>query len=277
MAPRILAFTNQSGGAGKSTSAVTIAVWLALYGYRVLLVGLDAQCDASAALGYDQPDLLEGQANLNDVLAGIDGVKLTDAIVPAFAGPASEEGSRRIENLDLVLESAELESAEQVLAPRMGRELWLRDELATVADSYDVILLDCPGNLGLMVVNALVAAKEIVACVKPGWKELRALTRIEQTIDRVRDTFAANGASPELAGVLMVDTPTKRSAGVIYDEAKQQALGANGDLVLPFVRRSTKVPEAYAAQVALPLYDRSCEPTLEYSAVVKALGFNRQK
>jgi chromosome partitioning protein len=276
MAPRIFAFTNQSGGAGKSTSAVALGTWLALRGWRALVVDTDAQCDASAALGYDQPDLMVDQPNLNDVIAGVVGVKLQDAVVPALAGPVGEEGTIVIENLDLVLGSAELENAEQQLAPRLGREMWLRDALVGVADDYDAVLIDCPGNLGLVVVGALVAAGEVIACVKPSWKELRALTRLEQTIERVGSTFAASGVNPRLAGILMVETPTNRSQGAVYDDAKEQAREAYGDLVLPFIRRSAKVPEAYAAQVPLPLYDRAAEATLEYAAVATALGFPRR-
>ncbi|WP_329492452.1 AAA family ATPase (plasmid) [Kitasatospora sp. NBC_01246] len=272
---RIIAFTNQSGGAGKTTSAVTIAAWLAKYGLKVLFVGLDAQCDGSASLGWDQPDEVPGQATIHNVLTD-PGVKLSDAIVPAYAGPSDDPKSKQIEGLDLVLESAELENAEQLLTTMMGRELWLRDALATVADDYDVILLDCPGNLGLVVVNALVAAREVIVCVKPGWKELRALTRIEQTIARVQNTFAANGANPELVGVLMVDTPTSRQSGAVYDDAKTEAEAAYQEKFLPTIRRSTKVPEAYSHQKALPFFDRSAEVTTEYAAVVKALGFRRQ-
>lgn len=83
---RIIAFTNQSGGAGKTTSAVTIAAWLAKYGLKVLFVGLDAQCDGSASLGWDQPDEVPGQATIHNVLTD-PGVKLSDAIVPAYSKP----------------------------------------------------------------------------------------------------------------------------------------------------------------------------------------------
>ncbi|MFD4397261.1 ParA family protein [Kitasatospora sp. NPDC058478] len=272
---RIIAFTNQSGGAGKTTSAVTIAAWLAKYGFRVLFVGLDSQCDGSASLGYDQPDEIEGQATIHDVLVNKK-IKISDAIVSAYAGPADDENSKRIEGLDLVLESVELENAEQTLTTMMGREMWLRDALASVVDDYDVVLLDCPGNLGLVVVNALVAAGEVIVCVKPGWKELRALTRIEQTIARVQSTFGANGANPQLAGVLMVDTPTNRSAGAVYDDAKNEAEATYQELFLPTIRRSTKVPEAYSHQKALPFFDRAADVTTEYAAVIKALGFSRQ-
>ncbi|MFI8085973.1 ParA family protein [Kitasatospora sp. NPDC086009] len=271
---RIIAFINQAGGAGKTTSAVTIAAWLARYGLKVLFVGLDAQCDGSAALGYDAPDEIPGQSTLYDVLTD-PAVKLRDAIVPAYAGPVEDPKSKPIDGLDLVLESVELENAEQLLTTRMGREMWLQQVLAPVVDDYDVILLDCPGNLGLVVVNALVVATEVIVCVKPGWKELRALTRIEQNINRIAGTFAANGANPQMTGVLMVDVPTTRSAGAVYDDSKTEAATAYQDRFLPTIRRSTKVPEAYAHQKALPFYARADEVTTDYAAVVKALGFSR--
>ncbi|WP_052390980.1 ParA family protein [Streptomyces sp. NRRL B-24484] len=275
---RVLAFTNQSGGAGKSTGAVTVGAWLAKYKLKVLVVDLDAQCDAAAALGYDQPDLLDNQPTLYDLLIGVKGVTVQDAIVPAMAGPVEDPASKTIDGLDLLLPSVELESVEQLLTGRLiGREMWLRETLAPVLDDYDVVLLDCPGNLGLVVVNALVLATEVVACVKPGWKELRALTRIEQTIDRVNESFGPNGAAPQFAWILMSDAPTKRTAGVVYAEAQEQARKAYGDIVLPAVRRSTRVPESYAAQQALPFFDLTAEVTADYAAVVKAMGFRRQK
>ncbi|RPE27221.1 ParA family protein [Kitasatospora cineracea] len=274
---RIIAFTNQAGGAGKSTATVTIGAWLAEFGLKVLVVDLDAQSDSAQALGYDEPEQMDGQPTLYNLLIGTPGVGIRDTIVPALAGALGAEGTKPIEGLDILLPSAELESAEQLLTGQLARELWLTKTLAPVADDYDVILLDCPGNLGLVVVNALVAAKEVVACVKPTWKELRALTRIEQTIERISQSFGPNGAAPELVGILIADVPTTRSAGAVYDDSVKQARDAYGDLVLPTIRRSTRVPDSYAAQKPLPVFDRVAEVTDDFNAVVKALGFARLK
>src|SRR5262249_39767072 len=150
-------------------------------GFTTLVIDADAQCDASAAVGYDNPDEIPNQANLYDVLTGA--AKLEDAIVPAMAGPYDDEQTKPIPNFSVVLGSSSLEEAEQLLAPKTGREFWLRTQIERIRDTYDLILIDCPGNLGLIVVNAIVAADEVVACVKPGWKELRALTRMEAKID----------------------------------------------------------------------------------------------
>ncbi|MET8411074.1 AAA family ATPase [Streptomyces sp. NPDC005195] len=283
---RVLALTNQSGGAGKTTSAVNVAASAADLGYRSLVIDADAQCDASAATGYDNPDDVPNQANLYDVLTGA--AKLEDAVVPALAGPMGEDDTKPIPNMFIVLGSSELEEAEQLLAPKTGREFWLRTQIERIRDSYDLILIDCPGNLGLIVVNAIVAADEVVACVKPGWKELRALTRMEAKIDGIRETFSAMGARAELSNILIVDCPTTRNQGAVYDDSQQQAKDAYEELVLPTVRRSPRIPEAYAAQRVLRFYDPVTEnpsklteatalsATDDYYLVTQALGFKRR-
>ncbi|MEV5010027.1 AAA family ATPase [Streptomyces sp. NPDC055692] len=283
---RVLALTNQSGGAGKTTSAVNIGACAADLGLTTLVIDADAQCDASAAVGYDNPDDIPNQANLYDVLTGA--AKLEDAVVQAMAGPIGEDGTKPIPNLFVVLGSSSLEEAEQLLAPKTGREFWLRSQIERIRDTYDLILIDCPGNLGLIVVNAIVAASEVVACVKPGWKELRALTRMEAKIDEIRDTFSAMGAAAELSNILIVDCPTTRNQGAVYDDSQQQAKEAYEELVLPTVRRSPRIPEAYAAQKVLRFYDPVTEnpskltpetalsATDDYYLVTQALGFTRR-
>lgn len=270
---RALAFTNQAGGAGKSTSAANVGASAAALGYRVLIVGTDAQCDVSVILGYE-PDQLPDQPNLHDVLIGT--AQVHEAILPALAGRFGAVGTKVIDNLFILLESDALENAEQILTPLMQRELWLRKAIDPIRGYFDLILFDCPGNLGLMVVNAIVASNEVVACAKPGWKELRALTRIEETIEDIEAAFKANGAQARLAYVLIVDVPTTRSQGVVYSESEESARKAYGELVLPPVRRSTKIPEAYAAQKVLLHFDRASQATSDYFAVTKAMGLPRR-
>ncbi|MEU2315113.1 ParA family protein [Streptomyces albidoflavus] len=268
--------TNQVGGSGKSTSAVNLGAQLAEFGLTTLIVDADDQCDASVALGYEYPDQLDDQKTIYHCLTQR-GTKLTEAIVPALCGPHEDESSRAIENLYLVLGSGEMENAEQYLTPLTGREMWLKNLLEPVKNDYDVIIVDCPGSLGIVVIGAILASDDVIACIKPGYKELRGLTRIEQKIELVKDTFGANGAHADLAGVLLVDVPTHRSQGAVWDDGKKMAQEAYGDLVLPPVRRSTKIPESYAHQKPLIYFDRAGEATADYLAVAKALGFKRQQ
>ncbi|WP_423361548.1 AAA family ATPase (plasmid) [Streptomyces albidoflavus] len=273
---RVISMTNQVGGSGKSTSAVNLGAQLAEFGLATLIVDADDQCDASVALGYEYPDQLDDQKTIYHCLT-TQGTKLTEAIVPALCGPHEDESSRAIENLYLVLGSGEMENAEQYLTTQTGRELWLKNLLEPVKNDYDVIIVDCPGSLGIVVIGAILASDDVIACIKPGYKELRGLTRIEQKIELVKDTFGANGAHADLTGVLLVDVPTHRSQGAVWDDGKKMAQEAYGDLVLPPVRRSTKIPESYAHQKPLIYFDRAGEATADYLAVAKALGFKRQQ
>nr|WP_015061052.1 AAA family ATPase [Streptomyces sp. W75]AFH75238.1 ParA [Streptomyces sp. W75] len=273
---RVISMTNQVGGSGKSTSAVNLGAQLAEFGLTTLIVDADDQCDASVALGYEYPDQLDDQKTIYHCLTQR-GTKLAEAIVPALCGPHEDESSRAIENLYLVLGSGEMENAEQYLTPLTGREMWLKNLLEPVKNDYDVIIVDCPGSLGIVVIGAILASDDVIACIKPGYKELRGLTRIEQKIELVKDTFGANGAHADLTGVLLVDVPTHRSQGAVWDDGKKMAQEAYGDLVLPPVRRSTKIPESYAHQKPLIYFDRAGEATADYLAVAKALGFKRQQ
>ncbi|MER5302188.1 AAA family ATPase [Streptomyces lasiicapitis] len=269
---RTFAVVNQSGGAGKTTSVVNIGACAAEYGYRTLIVGLDAQCDASVLCGYE-PDMMAGQPTLYDVLLGV--ADFEDTIVPALSGRYGDKDTKAIENLYIALESSNLEDAEQILGPKTGREFWLRGLLEKVRDKFDLILIDCPGNLGLIVVNALVACDEVIGAVKPGWKELRALTRIELKIEDIQAVFP--GVKSYLSKVLVVDAPTHRSQGAVYDDSKKSVESAYADKLLPMVRRSPRIPEAYAAQKALRFFDRAGDATQDYYKVTKGLGFPRRK
>ncbi|TQE33126.1 ParA family protein [Streptomyces ipomoeae] len=270
---RVYAVVNQSGGAGKTTSVVNIGASAAEYGWRVLIIDGDAQCDASVLCGYE-PDLMDdAQPTLYDVLIGVS--QFEEAIVPALAGKYGEAGTKPIPNMWVALASSNLEDAEQILAPKMGRELWLRELVERVRDQFDLILIDCPGNLGLIVVNAIVASDEVIGAVKPGWKELRALTRIELKIEDIQTVFP--DAKAFLSKILVVDAPTHRSQGAVYDDSKKTVQDAYADKMLPMVRRSPRIPEAYAAQKALRFFDRAGEATEDYYKVTKSLGFPRRK
>lgn len=259
-APTVVAFANQSGGAGKTTSTTAVAAILAQAGQRVLVVDGDGQCDTSHLLGHSDPDGA-GRANVNDLLAGDTAV--ADAVTAALAGGNPDQA---IGGLFVVPGSTELAAAERNLAGQIGAELTLRHALASVA-GYDAVLIDCPASLGLVMVNILVAADYVVACVKPGLKELRALAGLEDTMGRVRAAYRLDG--PELAGVLVCDTP---AAGNLYAEALALARGQWGRLVLPPVPRTVRVAEAYAHQTPLPLFDPRSPATAAYRAVAGELA-----
>lgn len=260
----VITLANQSGGCGKTTSTTSLAAvesenLAPLPGsHRILVIDADLQCDTSHIFGYSNPDDLDGQANLNDVLAGDTPIK--EAIV-----------STQLGNVDLVLGSKRLAAAEKNLAGETGGELRLRTALDDILEEYDVILIDSPASLGVLAVNIFAVANHVVACVKPGLKEIRALVNLEETIDDVnRKINRLFGRQTHLTGVLISDVPSKFS-GKIYEQSVDYARNEYGDRVLPGVARDVRVVESYANQQPLPIYDPKGRAAKDYRKVVKTM------
>ena len=178
-APARLAIFNHKGGTGKTTTSVSIAAGLASRGYRVLLVDTDSQGNVGVSLG------VKAEKTLYHVL--VMGVKAGDAAVKVRP------------NLDLVVSNETLAAAELYLAGRQNRDRILRDRLASAADGYDVILLDCSPSLSLMNQNALVFADGIlvpVAC------DFLSLVGVRQVIKTVKNVNALLHHPVQIYGVL---------------------------------------------------------------------------
>jgi chromosome partitioning protein len=279
--PKKIAFANQSGGSGKTTSAVAVAAALATKHHRrVRVADGDTNRDASRLLGYDDPDSLDGQTNINDVL--FMDTTLAEATLPARI-PASDGSWREIPNLEVVCASLELAKIDLSLAGEMKREERLRLAYESDTDPRDIEIVDCPASLGLLMVNILMAVDEVVAAVKPGMKEIRALTELEETIDQV-NRFRA--APLRLSALVVTDRPP-RTAGAAYADAIRLLVKTYGhDMVLPHpeldgdgeeayhrygVSRSVKVVESYDGCMPVNLYAPTINTSREYDALADQL------
>ncbi len=168
--PRILAVANQKGGVGKTTTAVNLGAALAEAGYRTLVVDLDPQGNASTGLGINIRDL---QLSMYDVViheASIDDTIEATAMKNLFVAPSS---------LDLA--GAEIE-----LVPAFSRELRLRNALAEVHDDFDYVLIDCPPSLGLLTVNGLAAAREVLVPIQCEYYALEGLGQLLRNVALVQ-------------------------------------------------------------------------------------------
>jgi chromosome partitioning protein len=168
--PRIMAVANQKGGVGKTTTTVNLAAALAEAGYRTLVVDLDPQGNASTGLGINIRDL---QLSMYDVViheAPIDDTIEATAMKNLFVAPSS---------LDLA--GAEIE-----LVPAFSRELRLRHALHSVADDYDYMLIDCPPSLGLLTVNGLAAAQEVLVPIQCEYYALEGLGQLLRNVSLVQ-------------------------------------------------------------------------------------------
>jgi len=198
---RIYALANQKGGVGKTTTAVNLGAYLAAAGKRVLVVDVDPQANATSSLGVDRQSL---SRSIYDVL--LDGSLAGEAIV-----------TTKHEGLELLPSTTALAGGEVELVGLMAREHRLERALAAVADRYDYVFMDCPPSLGLLTVNALVAAQDgVLIPVQCEYLALEGLGHLLKTVYMARDYL-----NPRLviAGVIltMFDARTNLARQVVEE------------------------------------------------------------
>ena len=249
-AAAIVALANQKGGVGKTTTAVNAAVALARRGYRVLLIDVDPQGNATSSLGVDKAALLH---SVYDVL--VDEVPIARAVAVTDRP-----------NLDLVASTPTLAGAEVELVEARERERRLARALAGVADRYHVVLIDCPPSLGLLTVNALTAARSVVVPIQCEFLALEGVGQLVTTIDLVKRRL---NPPLDVTGVLMTmfDARTRLSAHVV-EEVRRYFPHRIFRAVVP---RSVRLAEAPSYGQAILEYDPASRGAEAYEAFVDEL------
>ena len=245
-----IALANQKGGVGKTTTAVSLSVALAAGGYRVLLVDIDPQGNATSSLGIEKTDL---EYTIYDLLVG--NAPAQDVIV--------ETGRER---LQLLPSAPELAGAEVELVGVSARESRLKAGLDPVRDAYDLILVDCPPSLGLITVNAMTAADLVLVPIQCEFLALEGVGQLITTIDLVRRHL---NPSLDIIGVLMTmyDGRTRLSQHVV-NEVRSYFPERIFSEVIP---RSVRLAEAPSYGQAIIEYDRPSRGAVAYRAVAAEL------
>ncbi|HEU0032898.1 MAG TPA: AAA family ATPase [Kofleriaceae bacterium] len=243
---RIVAVANQKGGVGKTTTAINIAASVASRGYRVLLVDFDPQGNASSGVGYPRDRI---ELSIYDALVG--DVAMEDVVRPT-----------EITTLFLVPATTDLVGAEIELISAERRERFLADALASVADQYDYIVIDCPPSLGLLTLNALVAADGVIVPMQAEYFALEGLSALTSTIDKVR---AAYNPHLEIDGVLFTMFDGRLS---VANQVRAEVLKFFGDKVFgESVPRNVRLSEAPSHGKPCLLYDLRCQGTKSYLTI----------
>lgn len=241
---KIFTLANHKGGVGKTTTTHNLGALLAELGWRVLLVDLDPQSSLSGALGM----LDSSGRSMAEVLGGARPGDLALADIISTHAP----------RLDLAPSDLAMAAVELGLAQRMGRERVLQKVLDSVAGQYDIALIDCGPSLGLLTVNGLVAADQVIVPCQPSVLDLRGVSLFLQSLETIRSELDAHA---RLFGILI----TQYDSRYTHHRDAIETIQAAGLPVLPvMIGRSVKVAEASGAGQTIASYDPRNPQTQNY-------------
>lgn len=245
---KVIAIANQKGGVGKTTTTINLGAYLAASGKRVLIVDLDPQGNTSSGLGIVTSQL---QGDLYDVL-------MENVAAQAVAQATA------VERLAVLPASPVLAAAEVEMVAVPQREFKLRQAIELLADDYDYVLIDCPPSLGILTVNGLVAAHELIIPVQAEFYALEGLGHLVQTVQRVR-----RGLNPDLGlmGVLVTMHNGRTTLSTqVHDEVKRHFPDKVFDTVIP---RNVRLAEAPSFGKSILHYDRWSKGARSYKQLAK--------
>jgi chromosome partitioning protein len=250
---KVIAFANQKGGVAKTTTTLNLAAAFAEQGHRVLCVDMDPQGNLTMSQGID-PDTLE--QSMFDVL--VHDLSIREVI--------------RKREIDIACASIDLAGAEIAMSTKIGRERSLTKALKTVEDDYDWVFIDTPPSLGLLTVNALTAANQVIVPVQCEYLSMRGLLQLQNTLAMIRENL---NPEVQIAGILptMVDTRTlhaKEALEILEENFGDRVFGAR-------IRKTVRFAEAPVKGMSVLKYDPKGTAADAYRQLAKEVLSNGKR
>jgi chromosome partitioning protein len=250
---KVIAFANQKGGVAKTTTTLNLAAAFAEVGYRVLCIDMDPQGNLTMSQGID-PDALE--QSMFDVL--VHDLSIREVI--------------RKREIDVACASIDLAGAEIAMSMKIGRERALSKALAPVVHDYDFVLIDTPPSLGLLTVNALTAAEQVIVPVQCEYLSMRGLLQLQHTLAMIRENL---NPDVQIAGILptMVDTRTlhaREALEILEENFGDRVFGAR-------IRKTVRFAEAPVKGMSVLKYDPTGTAADAYRQLAKEVLTNGKR
>jgi len=249
--PRVIAIANQKGGVGKTTTAVNLGASLAELGHRVLVIDLDPQGNATTGLGLSHRNV---EGSVYDVI-------MNDTPVDDCVEPTT------VRNLFVVPATIDLAGAEIELVPAFSRELKLRRAIEVVRDDYDFILIDCPPSLGLLTVNGLAAADDVIVPIQCEYYALEGLGQLLRNVSLVKSNL---NPTLDVRGIVltMYDARTK-----LAEQVEREVRNHFGPKVYrTVVPRTVRISEAPSYGQPVIVFDSTSRGAVAYRELAKEVS-----
>jgi chromosome partitioning protein len=259
---KVIAVANQKGGVGKTTTALNVAIGMVRNGYDVLIVDFDPQGDLTSSLGWKTNDALENSVSsmlddyINDEPINYDSLILNHP-----------------EDVDVIPANIELADFEMRLVSVINREQTLSNCIEPLRSKYDYIFIDCPPSLGMLTVNALAAADEVLIPVQTQYLPAKGMTKLLQTVNKVQRKINSN---LKINGIVMTlaDSNTNITRSTI--ETIRESFSRNIKVFDTIIPKGTKASEATTKGISIYKYAKDSKVALAYESLTKEI-MNKDK
>ncbi len=259
----IMAVVNQKGGTGKTTTCENLGVGLAMEGKKVLVVDTDPQASLTISLGYPVPD------DLSPTLSDMMGKIISEQPIAPGEGIL-----HHLEGIDLMPANIELSGMEVSLVNTMSREKVLKQYLDTVKSNYDFILLDCMPSLGMLTVNALAAADDVLIPVQAAYLPAKGLEQLLQTISKVRRQI---NPKLKIEGILLTMVDSRTNYAKDISSIIRESYGGKLKVYKTDIPRSVRAEEISAAGTSIFKHDPKGKVAEAYRVLTKEVLANAEK